>query len=236
MSEERLPRGPHRLTRAEVAESQRGRLYIAMLDAVAERGYHPVTVADLVARAKISRRTFYELFDSKEACFAAAFEAVVEIVQIRLTDAIRAAGQLDWRQLVHTSLSAYLEILSEEPAIARVLHIEALIAGPVLTDYRNRMMAVFVDRMRAARELGVQQGELTGSVPEVVFGFLIGGIDDRVRDCLQTCGSAALLDLAPILAAVSLTLLGDTSSAGIVALTNGDRAPLLGHAPAAGKP
>ncbi|WP_327141483.1 TetR/AcrR family transcriptional regulator [Nocardia sp. NBC_01327] len=205
--DDRLPRGPHRLTRAEVAESQRGRLFIAMLDAVAESGYHPVTVADLVARAKISRRTFYELFDSKEECFAAAFEMVVEVANGRLTAAIKAAGQLDWRQLVCTSLTAYFDILAEEPAIARALHVEALIAGPPLAGYRRRLMTVFADRMRAARELAVQQDELSGQLPDVVYDFLIGGIDDRIRECMQTAGPAALPGLARPLCSIALTLL-----------------------------
>lgn len=211
ISDERLPRGPHRLTRAEVAESQRGRLFIAVLDAVAEHGYNPMTVADLVARAKVSRRTFYELFDSKEECFAAAFEVMVEMVGIRLTDAIRSAGQLDWRQLIRVTLAAYLDILSEEPAVGRAVHIEALVAGPALVGYRKRMMSVFADRMRAARELAVQQGQLTGRLPDEDFEFLIGGIDDRIRDCLQTRGPSALPQLEPSLSRVTLSLLGDTS-------------------------
>ncbi|MFI9504474.1 TetR/AcrR family transcriptional regulator [Nocardia sp. NPDC052566] len=206
--DERLPRGPHGLTRAEVAQSQRGRLYVAMLDAIAERGYHPVTVADLVARAKVSRRTFYELFDSKESCFAAGFETIVEILRLRLTDAIKAAAPQDWRQLVRTSLTAYLDVLVDDPAIARAVHVEALIAGPELAGYRRRMMSVFADRMRAAHDLAVQSGQLTGPLPDDVFDFLIGGLDDRIRDCLQTRGPAALPELEPTLSFIALTLLG----------------------------
>ncbi|WP_410506027.1 helix-turn-helix domain-containing protein [Mycolicibacterium mucogenicum] len=59
-----------------------------MLDAVADRGYQPVTVAHVVAKARISRRTFYELFDSKEDCFAASFEAGVELMETRLNGCV----------------------------------------------------------------------------------------------------------------------------------------------------
>ncbi|MEV6066674.1 helix-turn-helix domain-containing protein [Nocardia sp. NPDC052001] len=207
---ERLPRGPHRLTRAEVADSQLARLYVAIIDAVAEHGYNAVSVADLVARAKISRRTFYELFDSKEACFAAAFEVLVDIATTRLDSAIAAAGQLDWRQLVRASLAAYLRILADDPAAARALHIEALIAGPAFTVYRRRLMSVFAGRMRAARDLAAAQGEVTGQLPEAVIELLMGGIDDRIRDCLQTAGAAALPDLEPTLSYAALTLLSSS--------------------------
>ncbi|MFH5207237.1 TetR/AcrR family transcriptional regulator [Antrihabitans sp. NCIMB 15449] len=211
-SDAKLPRGPHQLSRAEVLESQRGRLYVAMLDAVAERGYQPVTVADLVSRAQISRRTFYELFDTKEECFAAAFELIVDLVGIRLNNAIRSAGQLDWEQLVRTSLTAYLTILTEEPAVGRALHIEALIAGPPLIGYRRRMITLFADRMRAARALGVHEHAVSGELPDEVFEFLIGGIDDRIRDCLHTRGPAGLLDLEPGLSDIALLLLSSTGS------------------------
>ncbi|MFE3194088.1 TetR/AcrR family transcriptional regulator [Nocardia sp. NPDC059240] len=207
---DRLPRGPHGLTREEVADSQLARLYTAIIDAVAEHGYHAVSVADLVSRAKISRRTFYELFDSKESCFAAAFEVLVEVATGRLTAAVVLVEPFDWQQLVRDSLAAYLRILSEEPATARALHIEAPIAGPAFAAYRTRLMAVFAGRMRAAREVAVQQGELTGHLPDAIYEFLIGGIDDRIRDCLQTRGPAALPDLEPTLSYVALTLLGST--------------------------
>lgn len=207
---DRLPRGPHRLTRAEVADSQLARLYTAIIDAVSEHGYHAVSVADLVSRAKISRRTFYELFDSKEACYASAFEVLVEVTTTRLSAAIQTAGPLDWRQLVRTSLAAYLDILAGDPAIARALHIEALIAGPAFSGYRQRLMTVFAGRMRAARDLAVAQGELTGQLPDAVYEFLIGGVDDRIRDCLQTLGPTALPELEPSLSYAVLTLLEST--------------------------
>ncbi|GAB2534686.1 TetR/AcrR family transcriptional regulator [Nocardia heshunensis] len=207
---DRLPRGPHGLTREEVADSQLARLYTAIIDAVAEHGYHAVSVAELVSRAKISRRTFYELFDSKEACFAAAFEVLVEVATGRLTAAVQPTEPFDWQQLVRDSLAGYLNILVQEPAAARALHIEATIAGPIIAGYRRRLMTVFAGRMRAARDIGVQQGVLTGTLPDEVYDFLLGGIDDRIRDCLQTLGPAALPDLEPTLSYAALTLLGST--------------------------
>src|SRR5690606_27791454 len=68
-----LPRGPHDLTRAEVRQSQRERLYMAMIDAVAAKGYASTTVADVVARSGVSRATFYELFEGKDDCFRATY-------------------------------------------------------------------------------------------------------------------------------------------------------------------
>ncbi len=44
---------------------------------VAERGAANVSVAHVVERAGVSRRTFYELFADREECFLAAFDDAV---------------------------------------------------------------------------------------------------------------------------------------------------------------
>ena len=49
----------------------RQRLLDALEESIAEDGYPKTTVADIVRRARTSRRTFYEHFDSREACFVA---------------------------------------------------------------------------------------------------------------------------------------------------------------------
>src|SRR5436305_4647797 len=83
-----LPRGPHRLAREVVLASQRGRLLDAMAEVVADRGYAASTVADVIARAGVSRKTFYEHFRDKEGCFLAAYDVGVDL----LLEAVASAG------------------------------------------------------------------------------------------------------------------------------------------------
>ena len=80
----RLPRGRHGLSREEVVESQRGRLLRAMADAVADKGYAETSVAEVIARAGVSRETFYEQFSSKEDCFHDTFDAAGAILLGRI--------------------------------------------------------------------------------------------------------------------------------------------------------
>src|SRR4051794_32391335 len=75
-----LPRGPHGLAREVVAASQRGRLIDAIAHVVAEKGYARTTVADVIERAGVSRKTFYEHFRDKETCFLAAYDTGVEVL------------------------------------------------------------------------------------------------------------------------------------------------------------
>ncbi|MBJ8345554.1 TetR/AcrR family transcriptional regulator [Antrihabitans sp. YC2-6] len=205
--EQRLRPGPSGLTRAEVLASQRGRLGWAALRVVAELGYPPTTVGDITKRAQVSRRTFYELFASKEACFIEAFETTVGIVDNMLDDALVTARQSDWKKLVRKSLEAYLEMLRGEPALARAMHVEVLAAGPALVPHHARMKRVFANRMRGVHRVAVEQGALTNRPADGVFDFIIGGIDDRIRDCLQTADADHLPRLAPLLTATTIALL-----------------------------
>ncbi|MHB8235815.1 MAG: TetR family transcriptional regulator, partial [Solirubrobacteraceae bacterium] len=57
----RRPSGP--VAREQMRAGQRLRLALAMIDAVGQDGYRETRVADVIARAGVSRKTFYELFD-----------------------------------------------------------------------------------------------------------------------------------------------------------------------------
>ena len=73
----RLPRGPHTLTREEVAANQQARMMSAMIELVGEQGYGPTTVAQVTARAGVSRKAFYEHFANKEECIIALFDRAI---------------------------------------------------------------------------------------------------------------------------------------------------------------
>jgi AcrR family transcriptional regulator len=109
-----------------------------MLDAiahvVAEKGYGAATVADVVERAGVSRKTFYEHFRDKESCFLAAYDAGVEV----LIATMRAAGD-DTRARVR----AYLQTLAAEPAFARTFLTEIVAAGPQALERRDAVLDAF---------------------------------------------------------------------------------------------
>ncbi len=101
---------------------QRAKLLDAMVRAVAEKGYEAATVAGAVRLARVSRGTFYELFDSKEACLAAAYRAGTEVLEERVAQAAHAAS--DWREELWLGIGAYLSTLDAEPSFARVYLLE----------------------------------------------------------------------------------------------------------------
>jgi AcrR family transcriptional regulator len=143
-----LPRGRHRLSREEVVASQRLRLVRAMAEVMAEKGYAKTSVADILRRARVSRETFYELFDSKQDCFMSAFEqAYAHILDAIFSSAPEdAAAARDEQpvELFSRVFGQYLDALASDPAVARVFLIEVYGAGPEAIGRRLGLQAGLV--------------------------------------------------------------------------------------------
>src|SRR3954469_17542375 len=100
--------------------AQRARLLEAMTVVVGEKGYGAATVADAVRAARVSRGTFYALFESKEACFLEAYRHGVDVLDGRIDEAVRATDG-DWRAKLRAAVRAYVSELDAEPRFARAL-------------------------------------------------------------------------------------------------------------------
>ena len=119
-----LPRRPQTTVREELRASQRGRLICAVADCVAARGYAATSVADVIALAGVSRRTFYEHFEDKEACFLASYDTGAEAIFSAMVDA--ADGLEGWREILDSVLTTWLEFLEADLAFTRAYMIEVL--------------------------------------------------------------------------------------------------------------
>jgi tetracycline repressor-like protein len=112
-----LPAGRHGMTRATVRHSQRERLLAGALETVAERGYAETRIGDVVARAAVSRRAFYESFESVEECFLCAAEIVAgHLGEIATAAAAGAEAGPPGRTIA--GLRAILDFLADEPNLA----------------------------------------------------------------------------------------------------------------------
>src|SRR5215204_1386299 len=141
----RLPRGTHGLDRDVVEASQRTRLLEAVGRAVAERGYGAATIDDVVRRAGVSKKTFYEHFADKEDCFLAAYETASEELFERVREAHESHD--DWLDRTRAGIVAYLRWLAADPALARVYLVEVAAAGPHALERRERVRDRYADLM-----------------------------------------------------------------------------------------
>jgi AcrR family transcriptional regulator len=188
---ERLPRGRHGLPRRFIVHNQRERMLLAVAEAVAEQGYPATTVADIIARARLSRRTFYEHFSDKEECFLAAYDTVVEQLLAGVGHAYEQAE--GWPQKVHDGLRAFLGALAAEPAFARMCIVEVNAAGPEARGRRDAAMRVFVDFLEPGR-VEAPKGVV---VPELAGEIVVGGLYEVIYTRLLRDAGAELLDLLP---------------------------------------
>ncbi len=137
----RMERIPSRegFPRAQVTDIQRSRLLAAAVRSIEEDGYARATVSRITGRARISRRTFYELFGNRDECLAAVLGDVAGVIRGELA----AAGveRLGWRERVRVGLWVILSFLDREPALARVCVVEALRGGPVVLERREEILA-----------------------------------------------------------------------------------------------
>ena len=194
----RLPAGRHGLPREFIAQNQRERIITALVDTVAERGYNATTVAHITKAASVSRRTFYEHFADKEACFLAAYEMVADY--IRESMATAAAAFEDWPQKVRAALATMLRFLAGEPELARVCMIEPIAAGGEIAAKHRASMQGFVEILKAGRP--EHSGERP--LPEATEATLVGGIVSLVVREINAGRTEQLEDLLPDL--VELTL------------------------------
>lgn len=207
-----LPRGRHAAAREVVLASQRGRLLEAMADCVAEQGYAATTVARVIARAGVSRKTFYEHFADKRACFLAAWEVGTDILFDQLVAVAGEAG--DWRVRLRTGTEAFLDVLAAEPAFARSFMIEVLSVGDEALARRAEIHERFATVIAETHAQARAEGADLGPVPPWVFRAAAGAAWELIVEHLRTRGVEGLTDLAPRIERIHLALLrGDYANA-----------------------
>ena len=194
----RLPAGRHGLPREFIAQNQRERIVTALVDTVAERGYNATTVANITKAASVSRRTFYEHFDDKEACFLAAYGMVSDHIRASM----RAAAESfeEWPQQVRAALATMLRFLAGEPELAQLVMIEPVAAGGEIAARHRASMQGFVEILKAGRP---EHGG-TRPLPEATEETLVGGIVSLIVREISAGRVDRLEELLPDL--VELTL------------------------------
>jgi AcrR family transcriptional regulator len=201
-----LPRGRHAAPREIVWVSQRDRMLAAMAEAVADKGYAGTAVADVIAGAGVSRKTFYEQFANKEACFLAAYDAGVGLLLGAIDEAIRTAegGPLD---AARAGTRCYLEMLAANPALARTFLLEVTAAGPAARERHAAVHERFAEQLRAVHT--ALRAELEGleEPPPYTFRACVGAVHELVVDELRRTGPEALPGLVDAVFDVELRLL-----------------------------
>ncbi len=179
-----LPRGLNSLPRDVVLLSQRSRLIEATAHCVGTKGYLATSVADLIARAGVSRTTFYQQFKDKEDCYFFCYERLGQSHLERVTAALDT-NKSNKERLID-SIQAYLKHLAEHDEYAVAFFAEAANAGERVQVRMAELKAEHKARlMRWHRDVRAQSPELI-EPPAAVFDLIIEGTNavlvEWVRD------------------------------------------------------
>jgi AcrR family transcriptional regulator len=184
----------------------RDRILAGMIAAVVERGYAATTITDVVRHARVSRRTFYEHFEDKQACFLAAYDAVSDAILGAIEGA--AAEHDDWRERIVAGVRAYLHGLAMEPEIARVFTVDVLSAGPDALQRRRGVLRRFAGSLRDQVDAAVTAGGPGRRISDATSLALAGAIHELVLEALEEQRGAELPalegDIADLVAAAVL--------------------------------
>lgn len=193
-----LPRGRHKLPPDAVRASQRERLLRAMLELVGEHGYAATTVPAVVAAARVSRNSFYELFDDKLDCFLALCD---ETARDMFDAVVASAAEPGWRDAVLRGTEAYLEYWRARPAFSRAYFSELPSAGPAAVAQRERASQTFRELFEAlSARARVEEPDLPPA-QELGPRLLVGGITEIVAAEVRAGRTARLPELRDSMAA-----------------------------------
>jgi AcrR family transcriptional regulator len=188
-------------------ELQRARLLDAAFAVVSEDGYKRMTARRVSGRAGVSNKTFYDLFTDREDCFLAAFNHAVEELAAVVLPAWEAEGE--WAAGIRAGLGALLGFLDGEPALRRLLFVEALGAGPRVLERRVQVLEVLqgaVDQGRAGAKSGRELPPLTA---EGIVGAAFSVIHTRL---LERHPEPLTELLGPLMATIALPYLGSVAA------------------------
>lgn len=189
--------------RTQTATDYRQRLLTGLAESIVAVGYRTTTVADVVRRARTSRRTFYEHFESKEACFVALLtDANTEMIR-RITEAVDPEAA--WETQVRQAVETWIVAAEDEQAIMLSWVRDLPSLGESARALQREMMNAFVNMVETLSN--TPRWHTPGGIPRPVAVMLLGGLRElmattvedggRVRDITEVAVTASIAMLGP---------------------------------------
>lgn len=185
----------------------RQRLLTGMAAALREKGFKATTVADVVRHAKVSRRTFYEEFSSREQCYV----ALLEQQDRRVVEAVRTAvrGGSSWRDQVHQAIEAYVDVVAADPQVTLSWIRDLPTLDLVAVETERRSTDTMLDLMRELSSGAAFRSAGLLPLDETTARLLVGGLQAVTAAVLEEEGPWATV--TPTLTRVACAMLQESS-------------------------
>lgn len=165
-----LRRGRNDLSPEEVAEHQRERVIAAVAKVVAGSGYTNLTVEQVINAARISRTTFYKLFDNLQDAVLVAHGAIFGRLVTSIRESCERAGE--WPDKIDEAIGAIIEFAITRPNQAQLLATD-LLAADMATAGQVRES----ERQLATLLAGIRDHYPgAASLPPITESFLVSGM------------------------------------------------------------
>lgn len=176
---------------------RRAKLMEAGLQVYGTQGFFSVTVRDVCAEAKLTERYFYESFKNSEQLFKVIYLQLIEQQQQLVMSAVMRSSGLSHEQMIRAGLAVFLRGLQDDPRMARILFIDAVLVselhGTTIVDAISRfdrmvqgfMLLMLPDAHRRGVSLSLMSTGLNGYVTHIVIRWVMGGFKESFEDVLN---------------------------------------------------
>jgi AcrR family transcriptional regulator len=173
----------------------RGRLTGGLAAAIAEKGYAAATIADVVRHAHVSKRTFYEHFADKEACFLALYaETSDDLLELIASAAASAAGPWDAR--LAAAARAYFERVAAEPELIRAALLEIQAAGPRARGLRREVQRRYAEQLRTLSIAAAAEEHGISALSPALATAVVGGLNELMLEAAEAGQASHMGELA----------------------------------------
>ncbi|MGI9217730.1 MAG: TetR/AcrR family transcriptional regulator, partial [Hydrogenophaga sp.] len=180
---------------AQPVPEHRTRLLQAMGSSAADRGFAATTIADIVREAGVSKRTFYEHFASKEACFLALYRGVSASALRTLSESVRP--EKPWHHQIEAALNAYFAHLSAGPRLLRTLFVEVHHLGEEGAVVRREVMQHLADFLLQTVNVPGGDAATASALTPTMAMAAVGGINELVLMAIERGEAEQLTGLTP---------------------------------------
>jgi AcrR family transcriptional regulator len=190
---------------AAAGNPYRQRLLDALAQSIAGDGYRATTVADIVRRARTSRRTFYEHFADKEACFIALLtEANADVIR-RIYAAVDPQAPPETQ--IQQAITAWIESADSQPALMLSWIRDSPTLGAKTRRLQRDLQEGFVELLQNLTDTAELRAAGIGPVSRQMAIVLLGGLRELIAVTVEDGGP--MRDIRDAALQASLALLGD---------------------------
>lgn len=175
---------------------RRLRLLEGLSQALENKSYRDITLADIAAAAKVSKRTFYEQFKTKDDCLLALAEHTSRAILLNIL-AVYEPTQ-SWGELVRDVTLAYLGFIESKPQLMRALYIELAALGESGIRVRRKVAEQFAQFLQSQVKLQCEKGAPLQPITLPLSMALVAGINELILYALSDDNEQSLMSLAPI--------------------------------------